>query len=103
MVVEQMPEFPGGPSAQMKFLSQNIVLPKAELDREYSGRCYIKFMVDSTGLIRNPEVIKGIPQCPECDREALRVIQLMPRWKPGKQNGKAVNVYYTIPVIFRQQ
>lgn len=100
-VVEQMPEFPGGVSEQMKYISTQINYPQSAKDSAYTGTCYIKFTIDTAGYIKDAKVLKGVPHCPECDREALRAIQAMPRWKPGKQHGKAVNAYYNLPIHFK--
>ncbi len=102
-VAEQMPEFQGGIREQMNYMQKNIVYPKIALDSAYSGRCYINFVVDTAGYIKNVRVLKGVPKCPECDKEAVRVIQSMPRWKPGMQDGKPANVYYNLPVSFKLQ
>lgn len=101
--VDQMPEFPGGTGEQMSYISKNIRYPQIAMNSAYSGTSYIKFTIDTAGYIKDAKVLKGVPHCPECDQEALRVIKAMPRWKPGKQNGKAVNVYYNLPVRFRLQ
>jgi protein TonB len=102
-VVEYMPEFQGGIREQMNYIEKNIVYPKIAVDSAYSGKCYINFVVDTAGYIRNVRVLKGVPKCPECDKEAVRVIQSMPRWKPGMQDGKRVNVYYNLPISFKLQ
>lgn len=98
-IVEQMPEFPGGNSELMKFLAKNIKYPVEAQKKKATGRVIAQFIVSKNGDITNPKIIRGI--CPELDGEALRVIGLMPKWEPGKQRGKAVNVKYTIPVVFR--
>lgn len=90
---EIAPEFPGG-AAEMR------MFPQIVRDSAYNGRCYLRFMVDTLGVIRDIKVLKGVSGCPECDEEVIRVIKAMPHWKPGKQNGKTVNMYYTVPVSF---
>jgi protein TonB len=100
-VVEGIPEFPGGVSEQMKYISTQINYPQSAKDSAYTGTCYIKFTIDTAGYIKDAKILKGVPHCPECDQEALRAIQAMPRWKPAKQNGKAVNVYYNLPIHFK--
>lgn len=97
-MVEQMPEFPGGQAAMMKFLSEELRYPNEARDKNISGKVIVKFVVDTEGYIKNAEVIRGIGA--GCDEEALRVVRKMPRWKPGKQNGKAVNVFFHLPVSF---
>lgn len=96
-VVEEMPEFPGGTGEMMSYRSKSIRYPSISRDPGYEGTSYIRFIVDTAGYIKEATVLKGVPNCPDCDREALRLVKAMPRWKPGKQNGKAVNVYYTLP------
>jgi len=103
MVVEEQPEFPGGVSAMNKFISQNIVYPAMAREAGIGGKCHLKFVVDETGSISNVEVLKGVPGCGDCDKEAIRVIKSMPKWKPGKQTGRAVKVYFNVPINFKIQ
>jgi len=102
-VVEEMPEFPGGTGKMMKYISENTRYPQSAKDSAYSGTSYIRFIVDTAGYIKEATVLKGMRHCPECDQEALRVVKAMPRWKPGRQNGNPVNVYYNLPIRFRLQ
>jgi periplasmic protein TonB len=96
--VEQMPEFPGGTDAMMKYLSQNIRYPSIATEMGISGRVILQFIVDKTGKISNVKVVRGIGG--GCDEEAIRVVKSMPNWKAGRQNGKQVPVYFTLPVVF---
>ena len=91
-IVEQMPQFPGGEGEMLKFIRENVkpVCTK--------GRVYVSFVVDSIGFVRSPKVLRRVS--PECDAEAMRVIQSMPQWIPGKQNKRAVAVQYNLPVNF---
>jgi TonB family protein len=98
-VVEQMPEFPGGPEALMQFLRENICYPEAAFKAGAQGRVLVSFIVDTEGRINNAKVIKKVND--DLDAEAIRVIGSMPNWKPGRQNGKAVRVRYTVPITFR--
>lgn len=100
-VVEEMPEFPGGMGECLKFLSKNIHYPTISAENGVQGRVVIQFVVNRDGSIVDPEVARGVD--PYLDKEALRVVQSMPKWKPGKQRGKPVRVKYTVPVIFRLQ
>ncbi|MBR4480788.1 MAG: TonB family protein [Prevotella sp.] len=100
-VVEEMPEFPGGPKALMDYLMENVKYPKTAFDADIQGRVIAQFVVDKEGTVRDAHVVKSVD--PALDAEALRVINNMPKWKPGRQNGKVVNVKYTIPVNFQLQ
>ena len=97
-VVEEMPEFPGGPKALMDYLMTNVKYPKTAFDADIQGRVIAQFVVDKEGTVRDAHVVKSVD--PALDAEALRVINNMPKWRPGRQNGKVVNVKYTIPVSF---
>jgi protein TonB len=100
-VVEQMPEFPGGMEALMKYLQKNIKYPSRAQDNNVQGRVMVTFVVNKDGSIVDPEVIKAVDK--DLDNEALRVVKAMPKWNPGKQRGKPVRVKYTVPVTFRLQ
>ena len=100
-VVEEMPEFPGGPQAMMDYLMKNVCYPKTAFDANIQGRVIAQFVVDKEGTIRGAHVVKSVD--PALDAEAVRVINSMPKWTPGRQNGKVVNVKYTIPVNFQLQ
>lgn len=99
MVVEQMPEFPGGMSACLKFLADHVAYPKEAAEKKIQGRVIVQFVVMKDGSIANARVIRSVD--PLLDAEALRVIGLMPKWKPGTQRGQAVNVKFTMPITFR--
>ena len=98
-VVEHMPEFPGGTAEMMKYLSMNIRYPEAARKAGTQGRVLVNFVVEADGTISNANVLRSVSE--ELDAEAIRVIQNMPKWKPGMQNGQAVRVKYTIPISFR--
>lgn len=100
-VVEQMPEFPGGMAELMKFLGKNIKYPTIAQENGIQGRVIVQFVVNQDGSIVDPVVMRSVD--PYLDKEALRVISTMPKWKPGMQRGKAVRVKYTVPVTFRLQ
>ena len=97
-VVEQMPEYPGGPKALMEFLNNNVQYPAEAEKAGIQGRVIATFVVEKDGSISNAKVVKSVD--PLLDAEALRVIDAMPNWKPGMQNGKVVRVKYTIPLSF---
>ena len=100
-VVEQMPSFPGGPSALMQYLSSNIKYPVVAEENGVQGRVVCTFVVEKDGSITDVRVVKSVD--PSLDKEAMRVVKGMPKWIPGKQNGSAVRVKYTVPVTFRLQ
>ena len=97
-VVEQMPEYPGGPKALMEFLNNNVQYPAEAEKAGIQGRVIATFVVEKDGSISNAKVVKSVD--PLLDAEALRVIDAMPNWKPGMQNGKVVRVKYTVPLSF---
>ncbi|MDO3391403.1 energy transducer TonB [Bacteroides sp. ET489] len=101
-VVEQMPEFPdGGMAGLMQYLSKNIKYPTIAQENGTQGRVTVQFVVNKDGSIVDAKVLRGVD--PYLDKEALRVIGTMPKWKPGMQRGKPVRVKYTVPVMFRLQ
>lgn len=100
-VVEQMPQFPGGDAALFEYLSKNIKYPVIAEENGVQGRVIVTFVVERDGSITDVKVVKSVD--PSLDREASRVVKSMPRWIPGKQNGAAVRVKYTVPVTFRLQ
>lgn len=100
-VVEQMPSFPGGPSALMEWLSNNVKYPVVAQEYGVQGRVVVSFVVERDGSITDVKVVRGVD--PSLDKEASRVVRAMPRWIPGKQNGSAVRVKYNVPVAFRLQ
>ena len=99
MVVEEMPEFPGGMGECMKWLSQNIKYPADAKEKGVQGRVIVQFVVEKDGTIVNAKVVRGVD--PDLDAEALRVVNQSPKWKPGKQKGEAVRVKYTLPIMFK--
>ena len=99
MVVEDSPQFPGGLQALLDYLHDNIKYPESCRRDSIQGRVIISFVVEKDGSINSAEIVKGVHE--QLDAEALRVIDAMPKWKPGKQRGKTVRVKYAIPVNFR--
>jgi TonB family protein len=97
-VVEDMPEYVGGNNAMNAFIASNINYPQKAKETGIQGTVYVSFHVDENGNVVNAKVIKGIGK--ECDEEALRVIKMMPKWKPGNQSGKSVKVAFTLPIKF---
>ena len=99
LVVEQPPEFEGGIEAMYKFIYKNVKYPASARRMNVEGSVYVGFVVDADGKISEASVIKGISA--DCDKEALRVVKLMPKWRPGKQSGRAVRVKYVLPIKYR--
>jgi protein TonB len=99
VVVEEMPTFPGGDQELMKFINSNIVYPEIAKENNIQGRVILRFCVTYKGAVDQVQVLK--PVDPALDNEAIRVIKMLPPWKPGKQGGKAVNVWYSVPVTFQ--
>ncbi len=96
--VDKMPEFPGGQVALVKFLSKNIKYPSKYKKDKVNGRVFVSFVVDKTGKVGQAKVVKSLNE--ECDKEALRVISMMPNWIPGEKEGNKVNVQFGLPVNF---
>lgn len=99
MVVEQQPEFEGGYEAMINFIRKNLRYPASARRMGIDGTVYVSFVVGKDGTINDAKVLRGISA--DCDKEAVRVVQMMPRWKPGKQNGKAVFVRFNLPIKFK--
>ena len=100
MFTEEMPEFPGGPEALNAFLTREIQYPEVARNNGITGTVLIEFVVEKDGRVSNAKV--KVPLFPECDKEAVRGVMAMPKWKPGKNMGKPVRCYYQVPVTFRQ-
>jgi TonB family protein len=98
IVVESMPEFPGGDKALYKYLADSLHYPRAAIENNIQGRVFVTFIIEKDGSISNVRVLRGIGG--GCDEEALRVVQNMPKWIPGKQRGKPVRVQYNLPIKF---
>ncbi|WP_289858914.1 energy transducer TonB [uncultured Muribaculum sp.] len=99
--VEQMPQFPGGESALMQYISKNIKYPPVAMENGIQGRVVVQFVVTKTGKIGEVKIARG--KDPDLDKEAMRVVKSLPDFIPGKMNGQAVNVWYTLPVTFKLQ
>lgn len=98
IVVEEQPSFPGGEAARLKFFNNNIVYPALAKELSIMGTVYVGFVVEPDGSLSQVNVLRGIGG--GCDEEALRVVNMMPPWNPGKQRGKAVRVRFNLPVRF---
>ena len=99
--VEQMPEFPGGVAEMMKFLQMNIKYPPTAAANKIEGRVIVQFIIDATGQVGDVKVVRSVDE--ELDAEAVRVVKSMPKFTPGRQDGKAVAVWYTLPISFKLQ
>ena len=100
-IVEEMPSSPGGEAKLMEYVAKNIKYPQIARETGIQGRVFVGFVVEPDGSISNVKLLRGIGG--GCDEEAMRVIKSLPKWKPGKQRGKAVRVSYQIPVFFKLQ
>lgn len=101
--VAEEASFPGGQAEMMKYLSKNIKYPEVAIQAGIQGKVTLRFVVGKDGSIENVTVARGVPGCPECDREAIRVVKSMPKWKPAKNDGKVVKSYFNLPVTFKLQ
>jgi len=100
-VVESMPEFPGGPAKMMEYIAKNIKYPAMARESGIQGRVFVNFVVEPNGSVSNVKILRGIGG--GCDEEAVRVVEAMPKWTPGRQRGKAVRVSFNLPVRFTLQ
>ena len=98
MVVENMPEFPGGDLGLMKYIQKNVKYPAIAKEYNITGKVYVSFIVDKKGSVTNVKVVRGVDK--NLDAEAVRVVKSLPKYKPGKQRGKPVRVMFTIPINF---
>ena len=101
VIVEDMPEFPGGALELQKWINKSVKYPVIAQENGITGRVYVGFVVNKIGQVENVKIMRGVD--PSLDKEALRVINKMPKWKPGKQRGKAVKVSFTVPINFQLQ
>lgn len=97
-IVEDMPEFPGGEEALRKFIATSVKYPVIAQENGIQGRVYVSFVVNTKGKVTDVKIARGVD--PNLDKEAIRVVNSMPAWKPGRQRGKAVKVSYTVPINF---
>jgi protein TonB len=98
--VEKEAFFPGGYPALMSYIQANLVYPSEGIEINAQGKCYLRFIVDYEGKISSVKVLRGIAGCPECDKEAIRVLKGMPEWEPGKVGGVNVSSYFDLPINF---
>jgi protein TonB len=101
VAIQEQPGFPGGEGELFNFLHKNTVYPQVEKENGIQGKVFITFVVDKDGSVTDVSLYRGLKGGAGCDKEALRVVKLMPKWSPGKQNGKAVKVRYILPINFK--
>lgn len=101
MIADESPSFVGGMAQMNQYFAKNFKYPQGAMEEGIQGKVYIKFVVEEDGTVTQVMVVRGITDCPECDVEAVRLIKQMPKWEPGKINGKAVKCYFTVPVTFK--
>lgn len=99
--VEEQAEFPGGIANMTKFIQMNLKYPVVARERGITGKCFLKYIINEDGFITDIFVVQGVPNCAECDEEAIRIVKLMPPWKPAKMKGKPVKCYFNMPISFR--
>ncbi len=100
-VVEQAPEFPGGPAAMRKWIAKELKYPEVALEMNVSGRVIVQFVVGRDGTVRDIKILRHVDQA--LDNEAIRLVKKMPKWVPGRQRGEAVNVSFTLPIVFQTE
>ena len=98
-VVEVMPQYPGGQIAMLKYIMKNIKYPKQIMEEGIQGRVTVSFIVEKDGRVSNVRLLRSVQ--PSLDKEAIRVVKSMPKWTPGKHNGKPVRVQFNLPVMFK--
>ena len=100
-VADEPAEFPGGTSALKMYLAENVIYPQTAVENGLQGKCFLQFVVTEKGEITDIKVNKGVLNCSERDAESIRMVKSMPKWGPGKVNGKAVNSIINLPVSFK--
>jgi len=98
--IDEYPEYPGGPNAFRAFFNQNFIYPEITDHRKIVGKCHISFGVETDGSIHSITLIRGVPNCPECDAEAIRIIRLMPKWKANSFTHRIVQSNYNLTIAF---
>ena len=98
-IVEVMPQYPGGQIAMLKYFMENIKYPKQIMEEGIQGRVTVSFIVEKDGRVSNVRLLRSVQ--PSLDKEAIRVVKSMPKWTPGKQNGKPVRVRFNLPIMFK--
>jgi protein TonB len=99
-IVDVNPEYPGGSKEMFAYIAKNMNYPTSAIENEKEGKVFIRFVIDKSGNIVNPEIARGIGGCPECEQEALRIIRAMPKWKPAMVAGEPVKSLFYLPITF---
>ncbi len=99
--VDEPAEFPGGSNEMFLFLAKNMQYPAVAIENGIEGRVYVKFVVNKSGTVSDVAIERGIPNCPECAEESLRIVRAMPAWKPAKISGQPVNYLLYLPIKFQ--
>ncbi len=94
-------EYPGGLKELSKFIAANLTYPQSAIDKNREGKCYINFIIEKNGAVSNVKIVKKVRRCRECNQEAIRVVKMMPRWKPAYKNNKAVRSRFSLPINFQ--
>jgi periplasmic protein TonB len=100
---DQAPEFPGGTNEMYRFISVNVRYPQLEKEKGVQGKVFVKFVVEADGSITNVSILKEVPNGPGLSKESMRVVSMMPKWKPGMKNGKAVRTEMVVPINYKLQ
>ena len=101
VIVEKMPQFPGGDLELRKYIAKNVKYPNIARENDIQGKVYVRFVVTRTGTVDKVQIARGVD--PLLDKEAIRVVESLPKWAPGEQGGKKVSVWYTVPINFQLQ
>jgi protein TonB len=99
-IVQQMPEYPGGYNAMIYYVQRSVRYPASAIEKGLQGTVFLTFIVNADGSISDACIVKGVPACPECDAEALRMVKTLPFFRPGFNNGNAVRTKFNLPVKF---
>ncbi len=100
VVVDEMAEFPGGRNALVNYLVKEINYPTKAIKKKLEGKVVLKFVVGKDGEVTSVSIVRGMANCPECEKEAIRVVKKMPKWTPAVKNGKFVPSYFILPIEF---
>jgi len=100
VIIDEPAEYPGGNAAMKQFIKENLKCPEVASKNNIKGKCHLRFIITKEGIVSNVKVIMGVPGCPECDVEAIRVLKSMPKWTPAKADGENENCVFSVPVSF---